>query len=71
LAVPGASDAAEWLAVTPEGYVAGSDSWSDRGKWRVAGQALDGADLWPALTHSDAVAQLLAGAKLPEPAVKK
>jgi len=71
LAIPGSGDAPDWVALTPEGYIAGSDSWTDRGKWRVAGQALDGATLWPALTQPDAVAQLLAGAKLPEPAFKK
>ncbi|HTK78019.1 MAG TPA: hypothetical protein VL371_22320, partial [Gemmataceae bacterium] len=71
LAVPGAGEVPEWLALTPEGYVAGSEGWSDRGKWRVAGQPLDGATLWPIVTDPDAVAQLLAGAKLPEPAMKK
>jgi dipeptidyl aminopeptidase/acylaminoacyl peptidase len=71
LAVPGDDDSPDWLALTPEGYVAGSDGLSDRGKWRVAGQPLDGATLWPALTQADAVAQLLTGAKLPEPAIKK
>jgi WD40 repeat protein len=71
LAVPGAGDTPDWLALTPEGYVAGSDGWLDRGKWRVAGQPLDGAVFWPSLTQPDAVAQLLTGAKLPEPTVKK
>jgi DNA-binding beta-propeller fold protein YncE len=71
LAVPGGGDAPDWLALTPEGYLAGSDTWAGRGRWRVAGQALDGATLWPALTRPDAVAQLAAGAKVPEPAIKK
>src|SRR5207249_1413434 len=56
LAVPSAGDASEWLALTPEGYVSGSESWSDCGKWRVAGQPLDGVVFWPALTQPDAVA---------------
>ena len=71
LAVPGSGDIPDWLALTPEGYIAGSDTWSVRGKWRVAGQPLDGSTLWPALTQPDAVARLLTGAKLPEPPVKK
>jgi WD40 repeat protein len=71
LTVPGGADAAEWLALTPEGYVVGSDTWSDRGKWRVAGEPLDGAVFWQSLSQPDAVAQLVTGAKLPEPTVKK
>jgi WD40 repeat protein len=71
LTVPGTGDAPDWLALTPEGYVTGSDAWADRARWRVAGQALDGAALWPALRQPDAVAQLMAGVKVPEPTVKK
>ncbi|HEX4588339.1 MAG TPA: c-type cytochrome domain-containing protein, partial [Gemmataceae bacterium] len=31
-----ASGPADWLAVTPEGYVNGSDGWATQGRWRVA-----------------------------------
>jgi WD40 repeat protein len=66
-----ASTAADWLAVTPAGYVNGSDGWAALGHWRVAGQELPAATCWTALRHPDAVAKLAAGEKLPEPSFKK
>jgi len=66
-----ASTATDWLAVTPEGYVSGSDGWAKVGRWRVAGQDLPAAACWAALLQPEAVAKLAAGTKLPEPSFKK
>jgi WD40 repeat protein len=66
-----ASGPADWLAVTPEGYVNGSDGWATQGRWRVAGQELPAAVCWAALRQPAAVAKLAAGEKLPEPSFKK
>jgi WD40 repeat protein len=67
LAAPGPGDG-DWLALTPEGYVAGSDGWAAAGRWRVAGQELAGEAVWPVLRQPEQVAKALAGAKVPEPA---
>ena len=54
-----------------DGYVSGSDGWAAAARWRVAGQELDGAALWPALRKPESVAKALRGEKLPEPSVKR
>jgi WD40 repeat protein len=69
--VPGEGEGVEWLALTPEGYVAGSDGWAAQGRWRVAGQELAADALWPVLRQPEAVAKLAAGTKVPEPAFPK
>jgi WD40 repeat protein len=71
LAVPGTGEAPDWLALTPEGYVAGSAAWVGTGRWRVAGQALAGEALWPALRQPEAVEKLAAGGEVPEPVIKR
>jgi WD40 repeat protein len=71
VAAPGAGGDGEWLALTPQGYVAGSDGWAKAGRWRVAGQELAADALWPVLRQPEQVAKALTGAKLPEPAFKR
>jgi WD40 repeat protein len=60
-----------WLAVTPPGYVNGSDGWMELGRWRVGGQELPAEACLAALRQPAAVAKLAAGDKLPEPSFKK
>lgn len=56
----------DWLALTPEGYAAGSDRLLKTGRWTSAGSPLDpGAGL----VRPDLVAKALAGDKLSEPTV--
>jgi WD40 repeat protein len=62
---------ADWLAVTPEGYVNAGDGWTAAGRWRVAGQELPAEACWTALRQPAAVARLAAGEKLPGPSFKK
>jgi WD40 repeat protein len=63
--------AAEWAAVTPEGYVSTSDDWAALGRWQIAGQELPSAACWAALRHPEAVAQVMAGVRVPEPTFRK
>ncbi len=64
-------DADEWAAVTPEGYVSASDGWAAAGRWRAGGQDLPAVACWAALRRPEAVAQAVAGVKLPEPAFQR
>jgi hypothetical protein len=59
---PADGDAIEWLALTPEGYVAGSESTLSRGKWLNAA-----APLWATLKKHDQVARAWRGEKVAEP----
>jgi tricorn protease-like protein len=54
----------DWLALTPEGYAAGSDSLAGLGQWRMGGQAVPG-DAWKLLGKPDAVVRALHGEALP------
>jgi WD40 repeat protein len=66
-----ASTAADWLVVTPEGFVNSSDGWAKIGRWQLAGQELPAATMWAVLRQPEAVTKLAAGVKLPEPSFKK
>jgi WD40 repeat protein len=59
--VRGEGDRAEWLALTPEGFAAGSDSLVAMARWRMSGQEVNGAPLWPALRRPEQVAKALRG----------
>jgi DNA-binding beta-propeller fold protein YncE len=61
----------EWAAVTPEGYVSTSDGWAATGRWRAGGRDLPAAACWAALRRPEAVAQVVAGGKVSEPAFKR
>jgi WD40 repeat protein len=55
------SDQPEWLAVTPEGYAAGSDKLVGQAKWRTGGQDVQGDAVWPTLRQSANVTAALRG----------
>jgi WD40 repeat protein len=59
--VRGDGDQAEWLALTPEGFAAGSDPLVAMARWRMSGQDVNGAPLWPALRRPEQVAKALRG----------
>jgi WD40 repeat protein len=61
LAVRGDGDQAEWLALTPEGWAAGSDKLATLARFRMSGQAVNTAPVWPTLRRPDAVAKALRG----------
>lgn len=52
---------AEWLALTPEGFASGSDQLVALARWRMSGQEVNGAPLWPTLRRPEQVAKALRG----------
>jgi dipeptidyl aminopeptidase/acylaminoacyl peptidase len=60
--VPADGDAVEWLALTPEGYVAGSEPTLSRGRWLGAA-----APTWATLKQPAQVARAWRGEKLTDP----
>lgn len=61
VAVQGDGDHPAWLAVTPEGYAAGSDQLLALARVRMGGQEVSAAPVWPALRRPDMVAKALRG----------
>src|SRR5205085_9827146 len=55
LSLPPRGDRMDWLAVTPEGYVATSPGLTAIGRWQVAGRTVAGDPLWKALSQPQAV----------------
>ncbi len=62
--LPCNGDAGDWLALTPEGYVAGSDSLLAKGKWQSNGAATT-ATFWTALKRPELVAKRFAAIRFP------
>ncbi len=67
LAIPGASEQADWLALTPQGYAAGSDRLLGLARWKMGAAELNAAQLWPVLRQPAAVARALRGEALADP----
>jgi WD40 repeat protein len=65
LSLPPQQERTDWLAVTPEGYVAGSAGLPALGQWRMAGQTVPFGPVWQALEKPDVVAKAVRGDKLP------
>jgi len=66
LHVPGASAESDWLALTPEGFVAGSDGLLGKAAWKSAGKELPASGVRAALHNSVNVAKAWKGEKLIE-----
>ena len=61
-------EAADWLALTPEGYTAASPTLMTTGKWRMGAQNLATSDaVWKALYKPDVVAKAARGDTVPVP----
>ena len=71
LALPGDGDQPEWLALTPEGYAAGSDKLLAQARWRLGSQDVPAQAVWQALRQPPLVAQAVRGEKVAEPTFKK
>jgi hypothetical protein len=70
LALP-EKDHPEWVALTPEGYAAGSEHITKQGQWRCGGRPLSAeAAPWKVLWQPDAVAAAARGERVPAPAWK-
>jgi len=71
LSLPSSGDAAEWLALTPEGFAAGSPAVAATGRWAMAGQAVPAEAVWKALGRPEVVAKAARGETLAAPAFGK
>jgi DNA-binding beta-propeller fold protein YncE len=71
LSLPPEGDGADWLALTPEGYAAGSDRLLSLGQWRMGGQAVPAEAVWQALRRPEAVARSARGEPVPAPVFAK
>jgi WD40 repeat protein len=65
------SDQPEWLALTPEGYTAGSDKLVGLGRWRINGPEVPSAVVWNALRQPQTVARALRGEAVAAPVFEK
>jgi Tol biopolymer transport system component len=65
LALPPQGDAADWLALTPEGYATGSAGLASAGRWTLAGKAVPDKAAWTALGRADVVARAVRGEVVP------
>jgi WD40 repeat protein len=71
LSLPPESGRAEWLAVAPEGYAAGSAGAMKLGCWRMGGQELAGEAVWRVLGQPAMLARAAAGQDVPAPSFGK
>lgn len=65
LSLPPEGEKFEWLAVTPEGYAAGSPGLDKLGQWKMSGQAVAFDAVWKALQQPDSVAKAVRGEAVP------
>jgi tricorn protease-like protein len=61
----------DWLALTPEGYTAGSKPLTEAGEWRMTNRAVPPAAVWKALGKSEIIINAIQGQTLPPPAFTK
>jgi hypothetical protein len=61
----------DWLAVTPEGYFAGSELVAAKGAWKAGGKPVSDPKLLAALADPAQVAKAARGQKVAEPALGK
>lgn len=57
------SDGPDWLAVTPEGFVADSRGVAANARWRMNGRDVAAEKLWPALRKPEQLAKAVRGEK--------
>ncbi len=67
VALPGEHDQPDWLALTPEGYAAGSDKLVGLGRWRMSNQDVPAATVWATLRQPQEVARACRGEAVAEP----
>lgn len=67
LAIAHDNESVDWLAMTPEGYAAGSEKLTALARWRMNGQEVPSAIAWTALRQSALVARSIKGESLPTP----
>ncbi|MBI3823106.1 MAG: hypothetical protein HY289_10565 [Planctomycetes bacterium] len=70
-ALAGENDQYDWLAMTPEGYSAGSDKLLALARWRINAQEVPAALAWTALRQPQNVAKSLRGEAVGAPVFDK
>jgi hypothetical protein len=71
LAIAGDNDQSDWLALTPEGYVAGSDQLAAMARWRMGNEELKSNAVWAALRQPDQVGRAARGEVIAAPKFSK
>jgi WD40 repeat protein len=71
LAMPADSEQPSWLAITPEGYAAGSPELIAKGQWRMSAKAVEAAAVCKVLVNPEAVAKTVRGETVTPPAFAK
>jgi WD40 repeat protein len=71
LSLPPAGDAADWLAMAPAGYVAGTKELLKQARWSASRQAVPADKAAKVLRRADLVARALKGDALPTPTFGK
>lgn len=71
LALAPQGDKYDWLAVTAEGFAAGSPGVTAQGQWRMAGQPVPGDAVWKVLHQPDTVARAARGEAIAAPVFGK
>jgi WD40 repeat protein len=61
LALPAKDGKSDWMAITPEGYVAGSPDLASLARWQVGSTDVAGEKVWSALARPELVAKVLHG----------
>lgn len=61
----------DWLAITPEGYVNGTENLVKEARWRMNGQNALAAPVWAILRQPPMVANALRGQAVPTPVFEK
>jgi WD40 repeat protein len=66
LGLPGDNDQPDWLALTPEGYAAGSERLVKLTRWRMGAAELAAEPVWAALRRPEKVARAVHGEEVGE-----
>jgi WD40 repeat protein len=67
LSLPPKEDAADWLAMTPEGYTACSAALTEQAQWRMGMHTLPADAVWKVFTKPELVQKAVRGETLPAP----
>jgi WD40 repeat protein len=71
LSLPAPADAADWVALTPEGYAVSSPGIVTAGRWTMGGQAVPAEAVWKALGRAKLVAKAARGEAVAAPTFGK
>jgi WD40 repeat protein len=71
LAITGANDQPDWIALTPEGYATGSDRLLSLGRWRTGSKEVEAEQLWASLRRPEQVVRAIRGEAVVMPKFEK